>query len=133
MKIFSIVRDWFTGWMKYATGSGVAQLTDTLKEVEKLAAQALPVVEWVAGVWSAVQNSNLPVADVVATELRKMCPDLPDIDKVAGQLSVKDRPDMLMALAVLVLRYTGASSVKLSVLRAAIEIAHLIYSASKGK
>ena len=134
MKFFSVVRDWFSGWMKFATGAGSIKLVDAFKEVERISAQALPVVEWVGDVVvSAISNSHLPVAEIIAIELRKMCPDLPNVEKIAGQLAVKDRPDMLISLAVIVLRYTGASSVKLSILRAAIEIAHLIYSASKGK
>ena len=134
MKLFSVVRDWFSGWLKYATVAGSASLASAFQEVERLAAKSLPVVQWVGDVVvTAIQNSHLPVADILAIELRKMCPDLPDIEKQAGRLAVKDRPDMLLSLAVLVLQYMGAGSVKLSILRAAIEIAHLIYSAEKSK
>jgi hypothetical protein len=134
LKLFSVVTDWFTGWAKRLTANGSVQLANAFREVERVAAQSLPVVQWVGDVVvTAIQSSHLPVADILAIELRKMCPDLPDIEKQAGRLAVKDRPDMLLSLAVLVLQYMGAGSVKLSILRAAIEIAHLIYSAEKSK
>lgn len=132
MKLFSVV----SSWLEKIRGmfGGSSQLVKTLEEVERVAAQALPAVQWVGDVVvAAISNSHLPVADIIAIELRKMCPDLPDIEKQAGKLATKDRADMLLSLAVLVLQYMGARSVKLSILRAAVELAHLVYSASKGK
>ena len=132
MKLFSIV----SGWLVKIRGmfGGSSQLIKTLEEVEQVAAQALPAVQWVGDVVvSAISNSHLPVADIITIELRKMCPDLPNVDSVAARIASKDRADMLLSLAVLVLQYMGARSVKLSILRAAVEIAHLVYSASKGK
>jgi hypothetical protein len=132
MKLFSVVANWL-GKIR-GMFSGSSQLIKTLEEVEQVAAQALPAVQWVGDVVvRAIANSHLPVADIIAAELRKMCPDLPDVDKVAARIASKDRADMLLSLAVLVLQYMGARSVKLSILRAAVEIAHLVYSASKGK
>lgn len=132
MKLFSIVSGWFGKIRSMFSGSN--QLVKTLEEVEQMAAQALPAVQWVGDVVvRAIANSHLPVADIIAAELRKMCPDLPDVDKVASRLASKDRADMLLSLAVLVLQYMGARSVRLSILRAAVEIAHLIYSSQKGK
>jgi hypothetical protein len=132
LKIFSIVSDWL-GRIRGMFG-GSSQLVKTLGEVEQMAAQALPAVQWVGDVVvSAISNSHLPVSDIIAIELRKMCPDLPNIDNTAAKLASKDRADMLLSLAVLVLQYMGARSVKLSILRAAVEVAHLIYSAQKGK
>ena len=132
MKLFSVVSNWL-GKIR-GMFSGSSQLIKTLEEVEQVAAQALPAVQWVGDVVvRAIANSHLPVADIIAAELRKMCPDLPDVDKVASRLASKDRADMLLSLAVLVLQYMGARSVRLSILRAAVEIAHLIYSSQKGK
>ena len=133
MKLFSVLSSWL-GKIRGMFGGSSSQLVKTLEEVEQVAAQALPAVQWVGDVVvRAISNSHLPVADIIAAELRKMCPDLPDVDKVASRLASKDRADMLLSLAVLVLQYMGARSVKLSILRAAVEIAHLVYSASKGK
>ncbi len=101
MKLFAIVSSWF-GKIRGMFG-GSNQLVKTLEEVEQVAAQALPAVQWVGDVVvSAISNSHLPVADIIAIELRKMCPDLPDVDKVAARIASKDRADMLLSLAVLV-------------------------------
>lgn len=133
MKLFSVVSGWL-GKIRGMFGGGSGQLVKTLEEVEQVAAQALPAVQWVGDVVvSAIANSHLSVSDIIAIELRKMCPNLPNVETVAAKIASKDRADMLLSLAVLVLQYMGARSVKLSILRAAVEIAYLVYSASKGK
>lgn len=134
LKLFSVVTDWFTRLGGMFAVSGSTQLVKTFAEVESLAARAMPTVVWVGDVVvTAFQSSHLPIADIIAIELRKFAPNIPDIERQAGRLATKERADMLLSLAVLVLQYTGAGSVKLSILRAAIEIAHLIYSAEKSK
>ena len=134
MKLFSVVTDWFTGWAKAFSTNGSVRLANAFREVERIAAQSLPVVTWVGDVVVvAIQNSHMPIADVITAELKKFAPNIPDIEKQAGRLATKDRADMLLSLAILVLQYSGIGPVKLSILRAAIEIAHLIYSADKSK
>lgn len=129
--MFSVVLNWF-GKLRGMFG-GSSQLAKTLDEVEKVAAQALPAVYWVGDVVvAAISNSHLPVADIIAAELQKTCPDLKNVDIVAAKLASKDRADMLLSLAVIFLQHAGVGG-KLSILRAAVEIAHLIYSAQKGK
>lgn len=134
MNFFSIVSDWFTRLSAVFAASGSHKFVKTLAEVESLAARAIPTVAWIGDVVvTAIQHSHLPTADILAVELKKFAPHVPDIEKQAGRLAVKDRADMLLSLAVLILQYSGAGSVKLSILRAAIEIAHLVYSSEKAK
>lgn len=138
MKIFSIVTDWFSsllGRLSFLEAKAVKAATSFFNEVNGLLPYAEPAVEWVGDVvLVAIKSSHLPYADILAAEIVKIAPGI-TVDEAkdqAGKLALKDRPDMLLGLAVLWLQYSGYSSVKLRVLRAAIEVAYGIYASKKG-
>lgn len=134
MKIFSSVSTWFSALIRRFSSGGSAELVSAFESVERTAIAALPAVAWVGDVVvTAIQNSHLPIADIIEEELKKFAPEVPNIRDQAVRLAAKDRADMLLALAVLVLQYASSKSVPLRILRTAVEVAHLIYSAQKGK
>ncbi len=129
MKVFTVVFDWFSGLMKRFKGG--ANLVAALEQVELVTQKALPIVEWVGDVVvRSIEQSHLPVDQVLVNEVRA---EFPEVDRVkAAELAKRSRPDMLAGLALLVLQSRlPAGTWQLWVLRAAIEVAVVIYKSGK--
>ena len=129
MKVFTAVFDWFSGLMKRFRGG--ANLVDALEQVELVTQKALPIVEWVGDVVDrAIKSSHLPVDQILINEVTA---EFPDLDaREAAALAKRSRPDMLAGLALLVLQSRlPAGTWQLWVLRAAIEVAVVIYKSGK--
>lgn len=138
MKIFSIVSDWFGSLFSRAAAlekKAAIAAKQFFADVAELLPHAEKAVEWVGDVVLAtIQTSHLPIDEIIAQELQKIAPDVPtnEIKIQAGKLAIKDRDEMLLALAYTALKYAGFSSMKLRVLKAACDVAFGIYAAKKG-
>lgn len=134
MKFFSTVQKWFTSLISRFSHVGTGEIVQTFELVERLIIDAYPVVKWISDVLGdAILKSHLPVEMVLESELPKFGLDIPDLKTQCSRLASKDRSDMLLGIAVLLLQRSSAGGVAVSVLRAAIELAYLIYKAEKAK
>ena len=134
MKFFSTAQKWFTSLISRFTHIGSGEITGTLQLVERLIFDAYPIVKWIGDVLGdAISKSHLPVEMVLESELPKFGVNIPDLKTQCSRLASKDRADMLLGIAVLLIQRSSASGVAVSVLRAAIELAYLIYKAEKAK
>lgn len=133
MKLFSIMSNWLDGLrlqLQALIGFGAAgRLASDFKIINRYAELALPIVQWIGSevVPQLLANKSV-LAQVLAKELQKFCPELPDAESQAIQLANQSWGVMLRDLAKLVVA-VKFGPVPSYLLNTAIEVAHVLYQA----